>query len=173
MLEAITIVLVTVAAMEGVAYLAHKHVMHGFGWGWHKSHHEETEGTFERNDFYALVFSIVAIALFWIGSWHWPPLFWVATGVTIYGFLYFVVHDGLVHRRWPFRHNPKHPYLKRLVQAHRLHHATHGKEGAVSFGFLYAPPVAKLREDLRRSGVLDREADGKRASEDERPDPTR
>jgi len=163
MLSALLIVLVTVAAMEGVAYLAHKYIMHGFGWAWHKSHHEETEGTFERNDLYALCFSIFAIALFWIGSTYWAPLFWVATGVTIYGFLYFVVHDGLVHRRWPFRHNPKHPYLKRLVQAHRLHHATHGREGAVSFGFLYAPPVAELRESLRESGALERESEERRS----------
>ena len=69
--------------------------------------------------------------------------------MTIYGCLCFVVHDGLVHQRWPFRHVPKNPYLKRLVQAHRLHHAVEGREGAVSFGFLYAPPVRSLREKLR------------------------
>lgn len=158
MLINIVIVVATVIVMEAVAWATHKYIMHGPGWSWHKSHHEHREGVFEKNDLYAVCFAVCAIALFWIGTWHWPPLFWVATGVTIYGFLYFVVHDGLVHRRWPFRHNPKHPYLKRLVQAHRLHHATHGRDGAVSFGFLYARPVAELREELRRSGQLDREA---------------
>lgn len=158
MLTNIVIVVATVIVMEAVAWATHKYIMHGPGWSWHKSHHEHREGVFEKNDLYAVCFAVCAIALFWIGTWHWPPLFWVATGVTIYGFLYFVVHDGLVHRRWPFRHNPKHPYLKRLVQAHRLHHATHGRDGAVSFGFLYARPVAELREELRRSGQLDREA---------------
>jgi beta-carotene 3-hydroxylase len=157
MLINIVIVVVTVIVMEAVAWATHKYIMHGPGWSWHKSHHEHREGIFEKNDLYAVCFAVCAIALFWIGTWHWPPLFWVATGVTIYGFLYFVVHDGLVHRRWPFRHNPRHPYLKRLVQAHRLHHATHGRDGAVSFGFLYAPPVAELREELRRSGQLERE----------------
>ncbi len=34
------IVLLTVAAMELVAALAHKYIMHGWGWGWHESHHE-------------------------------------------------------------------------------------------------------------------------------------
>ena len=69
--------------------------------------------------------------------------------MTLYGFFYFVVHDGLVHQRWPFRVTPKHGYAKRLVQAHRLHHATHGRDGAVSFGFLYAPDVRKLKAKLR------------------------
>jgi beta-carotene 3-hydroxylase len=158
MLTNVLIVVATVVAMEGVANLAHRYIMHGPGWGWHKSHHEETDGVFEKNDLYAVVFSVFAVALFAIGGAFWAPLFWIAAGITIYGFLYFVVHDGLVHRRWPFRHSPRHPYLKRLVQAHRLHHATHGREGAVSFGFLYAPPVAELREELRRSGQLEREA---------------
>jgi beta-carotene 3-hydroxylase len=54
---------------------------------------------------------------------------------------------------------PLHPhsgYLKRLVQAHRLHHAVKGREGCVSFGFLYAPPVARLRDELRSKGSLDK-----------------
>jgi beta-carotene 3-hydroxylase len=156
MLTNALIVLVTVLAMEGVAYLAHKYIMHGWGWSWHRSHHEHTEGVFEVNDLYAVVFSMIPIVLFAVGGAWWPPLFWIAVGISIYGFLYFVVHDGLVHRRWPFRHNPKNPYLKRLVQAHRLHHATHGRDGAVSFGFLYARPVGALRDELRRSGTLER-----------------
>ncbi len=44
-------------------------------------------------------------------------------------------------------------YLKRLIQAHRLHHAVRSREGAVSFGFLYAPPVKKLKEQLRQQAA--------------------
>jgi beta-carotene 3-hydroxylase len=75
--------------------------------------------------------------------------------MTAYGFLYFVAHDGLVHRRWPFHYVPRRGYLKRLYQAHRMHHAVRGREGAVSFGFLYAPPVATLK---RRLQTLQRDA---------------
>ena len=75
-----------------------------------------------------------------------------AVGVTGYGVLYAVVHDGLVHHRWPFRLTPRHGYAKRLVQAHRLHHATLGRAGAVSFGFLYAPDVRRLKARLRAAG---------------------
>ena len=84
--------------------------------------------------------------------------------MTAYGVMYAVVHDGLVHQRWPFRYAPKRGYAKRLVQAHRLHHAVHGRHGAVSFGFLYAPEVRKLRARLRslsgRPAVADRGAGG-------------
>jgi beta-carotene 3-hydroxylase len=67
--------------------------------------------------------------------------------------MYAVVHDGLVHARFPFRLVPRSGYAKRLVQAHRLHHATHGRDGAVSFGFLYAPDVRKLKARLRAGGL--------------------
>ena len=56
------IVIATVAAMEAFAWAMHKFVMHGrSGWGWHKSHHEETEGFFEKNDLYAVTFGIGAL----------------------------------------------------------------------------------------------------------------
>jgi beta-carotene 3-hydroxylase len=68
--------------------------------------------------------------------------------MTAYGALYFVAHDGLVHQRWPFKYVPRRGYFKRLYQAHRMHHAVAGKDGAVSFGFLYAPPVTALKRRL-------------------------
>ena len=57
------IVLVTVAGMELFAWAAHRWVMHGWGWGWHRSHHEPRGGWFEKNDLYAVVFAGVAIGL--------------------------------------------------------------------------------------------------------------
>jgi len=36
------------------------------------------------------------------------------------------------------------------VQAHKLHHATIGKEGGVSFGFVLAGDPARLKAELRR-----------------------
>lgn len=148
----IVIILCTVAAMEGVASLAHRYIMHGWGWSWHRSHHMPRRGWFETNDLYAVVFAALAIALIAWGAWGaagcWP-LQWIGTGMTLYGVIYFLAHDGLVHQRWPFRYVPRRGYLRRLYLAHRLHHAVNGKEGAVSFGFLYAPPVAALQHTLR------------------------
>jgi beta-carotene 3-hydroxylase len=141
-------VLITVAAMEVVAATVHRRIMHGFGWRWHRSHHDQRAGLFEANDLYALVFAALSIALFVAGR-LFPPLWWVGLGMVVYGILYAILHDALVHRRIPFPKSPRSGYLKRLVQAHRLHHSVREREGAVSFGFLYAPPVASLVEQLR------------------------
>ncbi|MHB0774853.1 sterol desaturase family protein [Halomonas sp. WWR20] len=147
------IVLLTVAGMEAFAWFAHKYIMHGWGWAWHRSHHEphaspERTGWFEKNDLYAVVFAGVAIALIALGTAGRYPLQWIGAGMTAYGFLYFLAHDGLVHQRWPFRYVPRRGYLKRLYQAHRMHHAVSGKEGCVSFGFLLAPSVSTLKRQL-------------------------
>ncbi len=152
------IVLITVVLMEGVSWVSHKYVMHGWGWGWHRSHHEPRQGWFEKNDLYAVVFASLAIVLIALGSAGRWPLQWVGAGMTLYGFLYFLAHDGLVHRRWPLRYVPRSGYLKRLYQAHRMHHAVEGREGCVSFGFLYAPSVKALKAELQRlhGGRLDR-----------------
>ena len=146
---AIAIVTLSVVFMEVFAWAIHKYIMHGPGWGWHESHHRETEGPFEKNDLYAVCFSVIAAGLFISGSLWWTPLWFVALGLTIYGLLYAFVHDGLVHQRWPFFVKTRGGYLKRLVQAHRLHHAVHTRDGAVSFGFLWAEDVRKLKAKLK------------------------
>jgi len=158
----LVLVVGTVAFMEWFAAWSHEHIMHGWGWGWHKSHHEPHDSAFEKNDLYAVVFAAVSILLFYAGSFFWQPLFWIATGITIYGVLYFFFHDGLVHQRWPFKYIPRKGYLKRVYQAHRLHHAVKGKDGCVSFGFVYAEPVDKLLKKLEaqkrpydRAGALE------------------
>ena len=63
----------------------------------------------------------------------------VGLGMTGYGVIYFLFHDVVVHRRVRLRGVPQWPYLRRIVKAHLVHHRTHGRDGAQSFGFLYAP----------------------------------
>ena len=58
------------------------------------------------------------------------------------------MHDGLVHQRY-FRWVPRRGYAKRLVQAHKLHHATASREGGVSFGFVFARDPVKLKAELK------------------------
>ncbi|RZA32178.1 MAG: beta-carotene hydroxylase [Lysobacteraceae bacterium] len=172
MLLNILIVVLTVVLMEVFSIVVHKYVMHGFGWGWHRSHHEPRTGWFEKNDLYAVVFAGVAIALIWLTEGAWP-LQWIGAGMTAYGVLYFVAHDGLVHQRWPFRYTPRGGYLKRLYQAHRMHHAVEGKDGAVSFGFLYAPPVQQLKQALhaQHGGRPPKRQDAATSSPDAQRDP--
>jgi len=146
----LSIVIATVIGMEALAWAVHRHVMHGWGWRWHRSHHEPRHCLFEKNDLYALVFAGISLLFFTLLARLWAPFWWVGAAMLVYGFLYTILHDGLVHGRLGFRAKPGNAYLKRLVQAHRLHHAVRDREGAVSFGFLYAPPVRNLRHQLRR-----------------------
>ena len=149
MLIHFAIFLSTLVAMEGVGFLAHKCVMHGWGWFLHRSHHEPHLGAVETNDVYLLVLALVAITLIVLGNAGHDPLQWVGAGVAAFGVLYVVIHDGIVHRHWPARPRPRHPYLRRLYQAHLMHHAVKGRRNSVSFGFLYAPPVHELKRQLR------------------------
>ncbi len=145
----IIIVLVSLITMEVFALYFHKYFMHGRGWNWHESHHIHTDGYFETNDLYAVCFSAIAAGLFIAGSLWWSPLWYIALGFTLYGLLYGFVHDGLVHQRWPFKYSPKSGYLYRLVLAHRLHHHTVTRDGAVSFGFLWAEKPDLLKSQLK------------------------
>jgi beta-carotene 3-hydroxylase len=144
--------LATVAAMEGVAYAAHRWVMHGPGWFLHASHHRSRTAMFEANDWYAAIFAIPSILLFlWgIGLGHGAGYAWVGGGIAAYGAIYFGFHDVIVHKRIAHRYMPRSTYMKRIVQAHRIHHAVETRGGAVSFGFLWAPGPGALKARLKR-----------------------
>ena len=146
----ILLFLITVLAMEGVAYATHRWIMHGPGWFLHESHHRPRGGRFEANDLYAVIFAAPSILLLWGGAnaaWGiWA--IWVGAGIAAYGAIYFGFHDIIVHQRLSHRYLPRSSYMKRIVQAHRLHHATESKEGAVSFGFIWAPRPETLKRQL-------------------------
>lgn len=146
--------LIALIGMEAVAWATHRWVMHGFLWILHKSHHSPRTGPFEWNDLFAVIFSFPSIVLIWFGvHGGQPDLLWVGLGIAGYGVVYFVFHDVIVHRRVKHPYRGKSAYMKRIIQAHRLHHAVHTKEGAVSFGFLWAPPVRILKDQLRDNGT--------------------
>ncbi|MGC1470510.1 MAG: sterol desaturase family protein [Sphingorhabdus sp.] len=147
-------VVATFIAMEFVAWSSHKYIMHGWGWGWHRDHHEPHDNALEKNDLYGLVGAAMSISMFAIGSplvlgaSAWEPGTWIGLGILCYGIIYTLIHDGLIHQRY-FRWVPKRGYAKRLVQAHKLHHATVGKEGGVSFGFVVARDPVVLKQELK------------------------
>ena len=147
----------TVAAMELFAFAMHRWVMHGPGWFLHRSHHRPRSGRFEANDLYAVVFACPSILLIyggvhlgWGGWGGWATA--VGAGIAAYGAIYFGFHDVVVHQRVAHRYVARSTYMKRIVQAHRLHHVVETRKGAVSFGFLWAPPPARLAERLAESG---------------------
>jgi beta-carotene 3-hydroxylase len=146
--------LATVLGMEGFAYVAHRWVMHGFGWFLHESHHRARAGNWELNDLYAAIFAVPSFLLILGGvqlGW-WPGCTWIGAGIAAYGAIYFGFHDVIVHRRIATRYLPRSAYMKRIVQAHRLHHVVETRKGNVSFGFLWAPKPEALKAELRRRG---------------------
>lgn len=134
------IVISTFIFMEGFAWFTHKYIMHGLMWSWHKSHHTHNKGWFEVNDLFGVIFGITATAFIVIGSEfeQLHSLFYIGIGITLYGIGYFVFHDIIVHRRIKIKFIPQNRYLKRIMNAHYIHHKIHEREGAEAFGFLYA-----------------------------------
>lgn len=98
MLFNLAILFGTLVAMEGVGTLAHKYIMHGWGWWLHRSHHEPHLGMLETNDLYLVALGLIATALVALGKSGYAPLQWVGGGVAGYGALYVLAHDGFFHQ---------------------------------------------------------------------------
>jgi beta-carotene 3-hydroxylase len=135
------IVIATFLFWEFVAWFTHKYIMHGFLWSWHRSHHTVHDHLLEKNDLFALVFSIPSIWIFYYFSLvtYNPYMLAVGLGIFCYGAFYFLFHDIIVHQRLKWRPQNRSRYLQRMIHAHYIHHAKHSKHGCEAFGFLYAP----------------------------------
>lgn len=135
------IIIGTFLFWEFVAWFAHKYVMHGFLWRWHKSHHTVHDHKLEKNDLFALVFSLPSIAIFYYFTQVDYNPYWVSVGIGIfcYGLFYLIFHDIIVHQRIKWRPGKRSRYLQRMIHAHYIHHSKHSKDGCQAFGFLYAP----------------------------------
>jgi beta-carotene 3-hydroxylase len=144
----------TVASMEGVAYVMHRWIMHGVGWFLHKSHHEPQSGFWEMNDWFFVIFaspSVVLLVKGLSGAWgDWA--IWIGAGIAAYGAIYLGFHDIIVHKRWDSGYVARWAYMKRIVQAHRIHHIVETRDGTVSFGFLIAPKPEDLKAELQARG---------------------
>lgn len=137
----ILITIGTVIAMEGVTWLTHKYVMHGFGWFLHEDHHQPGyPHVFEKNDAFFVVFAIPSILCMYFGmEAGYSYLFFIGLGILIYGIFYFLVHDVLIHRRFKWFDNVQNPYFRALRKAHKVHHKHLEKEDGECFGMLYVP----------------------------------
>ena len=128
------------AFMEYVAWFTHKYVMHGFLWVLHEDHHRPQHRGLQKNDWFALFFSLVSMFLIAAGLilW-WTPLVSAGFGMALYGIGYVLFHDVMFHRRIRgLRIRPRGAYLQRIVRAHKVHHQNSDPRDGVAFGFLYA-----------------------------------
>jgi beta-carotene 3-hydroxylase len=126
--------------MEPVTALTHRLVMHGFGMGWHRSHHEPRRGAVEANDLFPVVFSAATIVLLAVGVYGGggEVLVPLGIGITAYGASYLFVHDLVIHRRlsrWL-------PLPARFLAWHRTAHNVHHLYSQAPYGFL-APVVPR------------------------------
>ena len=146
--------LITVVGMELFAYVMHRWVMHGPGWFLHADHHGSHAGFWERNDLYFVIFAVPSAIMIILGTsgtaGHWATI--IGAGVAAYGAIYVGFHDIIVHKRLNHRYLPKSAYMRRIIQAHRLHHVVETREGTVSYGFLWAPKPEDLKAELVRRG---------------------
>ena len=159
MLLNIGIVLLTILAMEFVAWFAHKFLMHGLLWIWHEDHHKphfEKEGFFEKNDLFFLVFAIPSALSYILGSTysHLGWLFYVGVGISIYGLIYFLIHDVYIHQRFKWFRQLDSKYSRAILRAHGAHHAKSSKEHCESFGLLIVnPKYFKKRSEQVSTGA--------------------
>ncbi len=131
------IALASFAGMEGITWLTHRYVMHGFLWYLHQDHHRKSSGFFEKNDFFFVIFAIPSWLCIMLGSMN--GVYWVVSigaGIALYGFAYFVVHEVIIHQRFKLFTRSNNRYIKAIRRAHKMHHKHLDKEEGESFGML-------------------------------------
>ena len=133
-------ILCGIAGMEICSYIIHRYIMHGWLWSIHKTHHKRGKHSVELNDIFSLLFAGISIVLLSRGIQTAQYfLIGIGAGIILYGILYFIIHDIIIHRRIKTTFHIRHPYLRHIIHAHALHHSTTEKYPSQSFGLLWVP----------------------------------
>jgi beta-carotene 3-hydroxylase len=137
MIVYILIALGTFCIMEGITWLTHRFVMHGFLWFLHEDHHKKSPGFFEKNDAFFIIFAIPSWLCIMLGSMN--EVYWVVSigsGIALYGLAYFIVHEVIIHQRFKWFTRSNNRYIKAIRRAHKMHHKHLDKQEGESFGML-------------------------------------
>lgn len=140
--------------IEVISALIHQYIMHGPLWWIHQSHHQ-SRGGWERNDWFALLFGSIGVGLLFAGFLGYINPFWgySGIGVSVYGFVYFVLHDVLIHARLGNVSKPGFFYLLALRRAHRMHHKHTNAKPGESYGLLFFHPrYFREEKEILKSG---------------------
>jgi len=144
----IATILITFFCMEGITWLTHRYVMHGFLWYLHRDHHQPSPGIFEKNDLFFLIFAIPSWLCIMLGLQHQQyTVAAIGFGIALYGLAYFIVHEVIIHQRLKWFSRSNNQYIRSIRWAHKMHHKHTGKEEGESFGMLM---VAKKYHDKVR-----------------------
>lgn len=126
--------------MEFMAWFSHKYIMHGLLWSVHEDHHRPHQKRFEKNDLFFLIFAIPSWLCIMLGLINSiGVVVAVGFGIMLYGFIYFLVHDVLIHRRFKWFDNTNNRYFRAIRKAHKVHHKNMDKEDGRCFGMLIVP----------------------------------
>lgn len=149
----IGVLLATFVLMEGVTWLTHRFVMHGFLWYLHEDHHKVQPGFFEKNDAFFVIFAIPSFLCILYGTLdHKYWLQAIGFGVMAYGAAYFLVHDVIIHQRFKWFSRSNNTYVRAIRWAHKMHHRHLNKHDGESFGMLLVHK--KYWEKVRRDKKL-------------------
>lgn len=143
--------------MEGITWLTHRYVMHGFLWYLHEDHHNPRNHFFEKNDAFFFIFAIPSWLCIMLGSMHQN---WIAVsigaGIALYGLAYFLVHDVIIHQRFKWFTKSNNRYVKAIRWAHKMHHKHLNKQDGESFGMLFV--AKKYWNKIKRDEALQKKS---------------
>ncbi len=109
--------------MEFWAAFVHRILYHGVFWSIHRTHHRPRRGPFEMNDIFVLAHALAAMAIVVAGVYFAVPLLTaIGIGISLYGLLYALLHDGYVHARLPLQWLDRWSMFRALKEAHLYHH---------------------------------------------------
>lgn len=146
----VVVTLLTFITMEGITWLTHRFVMHGFLWYLHEDHHRPSKGFFEKNDAFFLIFAVPSWLCIMLGMMN--QVSWVVGigfGIAMYGLAYFIVHDVIIHQRFKWFTRSNNIYVRAIRRAHKMHHKHLDKDPGESYGMLVVH--RKYWEQVRRS----------------------
>lgn len=149
----VLVTLLVFVLMEGITWLTHRYVMHGFLWYLHEDHHQKGPGFWEKNDAFFVIFAIPSWLCIMLGSMN--QNYWIVSigaGIALYGFAYFMVHEIIIHQRIKLFTRSNNRYIRAIRWAHKMHHKHLNKEDGESFGMLIV--AKKYWDKIRRDEKL-------------------
>ena len=149
----VLVTLLVFVVMEGITWLTHRYVMHGFLWYLHEDHHQKGPGFWEKNDAFFVIFAIPSWLCIMLGSMN--QNYWIVSigaGIALYGFAYFLVHEIIIHQRIKLFTRSNNRYIRAIRWAHKMHHKHLHKEEGESFGMLIV--AKKYWDKIRRDEKL-------------------
>ena len=149
----VLVTLLVFVVMEGITWLTHRYVMHGFLWYLHEDHHQKGPGFWEKNDAFFVIFAIPSWLCIMLGSMN--QNYWavsIGAGIALYGLAYFLVHEIIIHQRIKLFTRSNNRYIRAIRWAHKMHHKHLHKEEGESFGMLIV--AKKYWDKIRRDEKL-------------------